>query len=139
LRRGAGEVDHEARVRDRQRDGDAPVDRLEAVVVDRLLGAPRSLREAGEAGAEAAVGMGQHRLEEIAGAVGADSSTSSASRSAPMRVEPIIACRSPSSASGRRVLSISSRHRSARVFRPSISFSTGSRIPSWKISVAAEL
>ena len=67
------------------------------------------------------------------------SSTSSASRSAPMRVEPIMARRSPSSASGRRVLSISRRHRSSRILPRSISFSTGRRMPSWKISVAAEL
>ena len=67
------------------------------------------------------------------------SSTSAPSRSAPMRVEPIMARRSPSSASGRRVLSIRSRHRSSRVVPRSISFSTGRRMPSWKISVAAEL
>ena len=36
LRRGAGEVDDQALVLDRQRDGDPAVDRLEAVVVDRL-------------------------------------------------------------------------------------------------------
>ncbi len=71
LRRSAGEIDDQAPVLHRQGDGDPGVDRLEAIVVDRLLGPPHALGQAVDAGAEAAVGMRQHALEEIAGAVGA--------------------------------------------------------------------
>ena len=71
LCRGAGEVDDQLAVLDRQRDGDPAVDRLEAVVVDRLLGAPGAVREPVDAALEAAVGMVEHGLEEVVGLVGA--------------------------------------------------------------------
>ena len=57
--------------RNRQGDGDPAVDRLEAIVLDQLLGAPDALCQAIDAGAEAAVGMVEHAFEEGIGLVGA--------------------------------------------------------------------